>query len=88
MILSIGNEVISKENLESKGHVVYFIGKVGKNMAIIVLGDGDKVVRYEDGLVLPRMIRTHRMMHKGQQLVPYTSKEYQEEIRREVKRNG
>jgi hypothetical protein len=88
MILSIGNEVISKENLESKGHVVHFINKIGKNMALIVLQDGDKVVRYSDDIVLPRMIRTHRMMSKGQKLIPYSSSEYREEIKREVERRG
>ena len=84
MILSIGNEPITKENLESKGFTVLAIRRVGRNMIAISVQDGDKMVQYSDGTRLPREIRTVRTRQRGQVVEEYTSAEYAEIIRREV----
>lgn len=84
MVLNIGNEPITKTNLESKGFNVLAIRKVGRNMIAISVQDGDKMVRYSDGTRLPREIRTVRTRQRGQYVEEYTSNEYAEIIRREV----
>lgn len=83
MVLSIGREPITKENLESKGFNVLAIKKISKNMIWIVVQDGDKMVQYDDGTKLPKKITTTRTRQRGQVVEEYLSVEYEEIIARE-----
>lgn len=84
MVLNIGNEPITKANLESKGFNVLFIKQVSKNLVAISVQDGDKMVQYSDGAKLPREIRTSRTRKRGQIVEEYASNEYIEIIKREM----